>query len=98
MLRYIFRAGESDVFSQNYSLAEFEESDHDDESLGRAGNISQKKSRNVGIKEEENSGDHEIFIKRISNDIRVTFVTNRSNFRLRKFAETFIVGRRPRGK
>lgn len=40
MLRYIFRAGESDVFSQNYSLAEFEESDHDDEPLGRTGNIS----------------------------------------------------------
>jgi len=39
MLRYIFRAHTR--FLQNYSVAEFEESDHDDKSLGRAGNIFQ---------------------------------------------------------
>lgn len=36
---HIFRvANNIHVFSRKYSLAEFEESDHDDESLGRAGN------------------------------------------------------------
>lgn len=38
VLRYIFRAWENDVFSQNYFLAEFEESGRDDKSLGRTGN------------------------------------------------------------
>lgn len=35
----IYSQSSSDVFLQNYSLTEFEESNHDDEPLGRTGNI-----------------------------------------------------------